>query len=264
MFHPAVKRQPTINPDGYSIKNCSIIYAPKGQAGEYARLACNPYRGCGHKCIYCYVPLILKISRDDFDNKVIPRKNFINLLQKDLRKYEAADIKEQVLLSFTSDPYNHLDVNLCLTRQVIKNIQAFGMSVCTLTKGGSRALRDIDLFRPGLDSFASTLTTLNNQQSLKWEAGAALPQDRIDTLKEFHNAGILTWVSLEPVYDTKATLEIIRQTHEFVDLYKVGKINYHKISKEIDWQEFTDNVTQLLNELEQDYYLKKDLHPYVR
>lgn len=40
-------RQPTINPDGVSIKGCSIIYAPAGQAGEYARLATNPYRGCG-------------------------------------------------------------------------------------------------------------------------------------------------------------------------------------------------------------------------
>jgi len=39
----------TINPDGVSIKGCSIIYEPEGQAGEYAPLATNPYRGCGHK-----------------------------------------------------------------------------------------------------------------------------------------------------------------------------------------------------------------------
>src|SRR5215472_2137732 len=30
------------------------IYPPRGQAGEYAPLACNPYRGCGHGCVYCY------------------------------------------------------------------------------------------------------------------------------------------------------------------------------------------------------------------
>ena len=37
----------TINDDGVSIKGCTLIYAPKGQAGEYAPLASNPYRGCG-------------------------------------------------------------------------------------------------------------------------------------------------------------------------------------------------------------------------
>ena len=43
----------TLNDDGWSVKGCSIIYAPRGQAGEYSKLATNPYRGCGHKCAYC-------------------------------------------------------------------------------------------------------------------------------------------------------------------------------------------------------------------
>ena len=38
-----------LNPDGVSVKGCSIIYAPAGQAGEYSALATNPYRGCGHQ-----------------------------------------------------------------------------------------------------------------------------------------------------------------------------------------------------------------------
>lgn len=44
---------PELNPDGVSVKGCSIIYAPAGQAGEYSALATNPYRGCGHGCAYC-------------------------------------------------------------------------------------------------------------------------------------------------------------------------------------------------------------------
>lgn len=31
-----------VNPDGWSVAGCSIIYAPRGQAGEYAKLAANP------------------------------------------------------------------------------------------------------------------------------------------------------------------------------------------------------------------------------
>ena len=47
---------PKINPDGVSVAGCTYIYAPAGQAGEYAPLAANPYRGCGHKCAYCLHP----------------------------------------------------------------------------------------------------------------------------------------------------------------------------------------------------------------
>src|SRR5262245_15619367 len=197
----------TINPDGCSIKGCSIIYAPAGQAGEYAKLATNPYRGCGHKCVYCYVPAVLKMSRAEFDAGGVPRDDFYGKLRKDAYKYQQAGITEQVMLSFTTDPYHPGDTSL--TRQTIEVLREHGLGFCALTKGGSRALRDIDLFRTDRDAFASTLTSLDDAVSLEWEAGAALPQDRIDTLRRFHDAGIFTWVSLEPVYDTETTLEII-------------------------------------------------------
>jgi hypothetical protein len=63
---------PTLNPDGASVKGCNYIYAPRGQAGEYAPLAANPYRGCGHRCVYCYVPKVIKMSRGDFDAGATP------------------------------------------------------------------------------------------------------------------------------------------------------------------------------------------------
>jgi DNA repair photolyase len=58
-------------------------------------------------------------------------------------------------------------------------LQAHGLGICTLTKGGTRSLRDIDLFRTNRDSFASTLTSLDSTFSRKWELHAALPADRL-------------------------------------------------------------------------------------
>lgn len=260
---PTKPKMIELNPDGYSIKGCTFIYASKGQAGEYSPLSTNSYRGCGHKCVYCYVPKVLRISREDFDNNVKARPNFIKLLKKDAIKYQLAGITSQVMLSFTTDPFNHLDAVLGLTRQTIQVLKDHGLGFCTLTKGGSRALRDLDLFRPNRDAFASTLTTLTNKVSMQWEPGAALPQDRLDTLKAFYDAGIFTWVSLEPVIDTETTLEIIRQSCDFVNLYKVGRINYHKLTKEIDWKKFTYQVIDLLNSLDVSYYIKKDLQVHL-
>lgn len=53
--------------DGEASVKGDVIYSPKGQALEYSALACNPYRGCGHKCAYCYVPLVTKQPRLEFD-----------------------------------------------------------------------------------------------------------------------------------------------------------------------------------------------------
>jgi DNA repair photolyase len=250
---------PRLNPDGFSVKGCDFIYAPKGQAGEYSKLAANPYRGCGHKCRYCYVPGVLHMTRAEFDAGANERAGYLENLSKDARKYQNLGIREQVLLSFTTDPYHPFDTSL--TRATLKVLIEHGLDFCTLTKGGSRALRDLDLFRPDRDAFASSLTLLDDAESEKWEPGAALPADRIETLKRFHEAGIYTWVSLEPVIDVEATLEIIRRTHTFVNLYKVGKLNYCK--RDIDWREFTGQVIELLAQTNSERYLKKDLQPYL-
>lgn len=251
----------TLNENGYSVKNCSIIYSPSGQAGEYSKLAANPYRGCGHKCAYCYVPSVLRISRNEFDEVANERPDYINLLIKDAKKYKEAGIKEQVMLSFTTDPYHPFDNSL--TRKVLIELQNYGLGICTLTKGGQRALRDIDLFRSGKDSFASTLTTLDDAFSLKWERGAALPADRISTLKKFHDAGIFTWVSLEPTLNIESSLSIVEHTYEFVDLYKIGRANYLPMTNNTDWESYTHRMLEIVNRLKVKHYFKLDLQKYL-
>jgi DNA repair photolyase len=251
-----------LNDDGVSIKGCQYIYAPKGQAGEYAPLAANPYRGCGHGCAYCYVPLVTKQPRVQFDAGAVPRANFSALLEKDAIKYQQAGITEQVMLSFTTDPYHPGD-NI-LTRDVLDILKYYGLGFCTLTKGGRRALGDIDLFRPNRDAFATTLTTLDPEFSLKWERNAALPRDRIETLRKFHDRDIFTWVSLEPTLDVEASLSVVEATCHFVDLYKVGRANYLKeITTTTDWRDYTLRMLDLLGRRGKKFYFKKDLQPYL-
>lgn len=255
-------RNITLNPDGVSLKGCSIIYAPKGQAGEYAPLATNPYRGCGHKCAYCYVPAVIHMPRPDFDAGAVPRAGFALRLLDEATKYQAAGITEQVMLSFTTDPYHPTDTTL--TRHTLEVLAERGMAFCTLTKGGTRALRDLPMFRCDRDAFASTLTTLDDAFSLKWERAAALPGDRLAALKRFHEAGIFTWVSLEPTLDIEASLAVVRATHGFVDLYKVGKANYvGEISRTTDWRGYTWSMIDLLQKLGKRHYIKKDLQPFL-
>lgn len=256
-----IKTNSEWNDDGYSVKGCTYIYAPKGQAGEYSPLATNPYRGCGHKCAYCYVPNVLRMSREEFDAGAIPRPDFLNNLTKDARKYQALGSDGQVMLSFTTDPFN--PTNRSLTRPTIETLKEYGLGFCTLTKGGARALECLDLFRPERDAFASTLTSLDDNFSKLWERGAALPQDRMDTLKKFHDHGIFTWVSCEPTLDVEATLSIIEQTRSYVDFFKIGRVNYIGLTKTTDWESFTHRVVDLCQKFDIKHYIKKDLWAYL-
>ena len=166
------------------------------------------------------------------------------------------------MLSFTSDPYHPGDTTP--TRETLITLIEHGMGICTLSKGGTRALRDLDLFRPHRDAYAATLTSLDDAFSSKWERGAPLPGDRIAALRAFHEHGIFTWTSLEPTLDIEASLAIVRATHEFVDLYKVGKANYLKaITKTTDWQGYTERMIELLTRLGKAHYIKQDLQPYL-
>ena len=251
----------SLKPEGIALKGCSYIYAPAGQAGEYAPLAANPYRGCGHGCVYCYVPNVLRMPRTEFDAGAVPRPDFLKHLEKDAKKYQAAGITTQVMLSFTTDVYNPFDRSL--TRPALDILQRYGMGICTLTKGGSRALDDIDLFRRDRDAFASTLTSLDDRFSSKWERGAQLPSDRIATLRTFHDRGIFTWVSLEPTLNVEASLQIVRETHSFIDLFKIGRVNYLPMTKTTDWRDYTLRMIELCQQLDVKHYIKEDLQRYL-
>ena len=253
--------EPKLNEDGISVKGCSYIYAPRGQAGEYAPLAANPYRGCGHKCAYCYVPAVLRMKRREFDAGAVPRPHFLDRLTRDAKKYQALGIREQVMLSFTTDVYNTTDTSL--TRPTIEILREHGLGFCVLTKGGRRAWEDMDLYRPNRDAFACTLTSLDPDFSTKWEQAAALPEDRIQTLKAFHTRGVFTWVSLEPVLDVEAAREIVLRTYGFVDLFKIGRANYLPMTKTTDWRAFTETMIEVCAFTGANHYFKKDLQPFL-
>lgn len=253
----------TYFPDQPIVKGADVIYRPAGQAGEYAPLATNPYRGCGHKCAYCYVPLATKIPRPEFDAGAIDRPRFIDRLTKDCWRYrDQVGTDHQVMLSFSTDPYHPGDTTL--TEQTLRLLAFYGFGFCTLSKGGDRALRDLPLFRPDRDAYAATLTTLDDDFSRKWERAAALPGDRIKTLRRFHDAGIFTWVSLEPTLDVEASIEIVRQTHGFVDLYKIGRANYLKeITRTTDWRDYTLRIVDECRRVSARHYIKLDLQPHL-
>ncbi|MCK5610320.1 radical SAM protein [Candidatus Pacearchaeota archaeon] len=241
-------------------KITSIIYETKGKAREYCELAANLYRGCEHGCVYCYAPSATFRKRDEFSVPTV-RKNVIKQLEKDAINLEEVGEKRSILLSFTTDPYQPLDMEKKLTRKAIELLHGHNLKVEILTKGGKRSERDFDLLSKRLDlsSYGTTLVFTDEKQCELIEPNAAPTHERIASLKKAHEMGIFTFVSLEPVWYPDQTLELIDLTHEFVDLYKVGKLNYNKQQKEVDWKQFKKEVVDKLETYGKKYYLKKSL-----
>ncbi len=158
-----------------------------------------------------------------------------------------------------------MDVKEELTRKAIEILHEHHLKVKILTKGGKRSERDFDLLsvNPNLSEYGVTLVFTDEKLRSKIEPFAASTVERINSLKKAHELGITTFVSLEPVWDTKQTLELIDLTHEYVDQYKVGKLNYHKRQNEINWEEFKKDVVDKLQFYKKDYYLKKELRSLV-
>lgn len=166
------------------------------------------------------------------------------------------------------DPYQPADDQFHLTRAAIQILHDNGLGVAILTKGGYRATRDFDLLNRG-DLFGTTLTFVDPKRSRSWEPRAAIPADRRYSLIQAKSRGIGTWVSCEPVIDPQETLQLIEQTAEYVDVFKVGTLNYvgnlpHEFRKpRIDWKTFAQNVVILLDRLGANYYIKEDLARYI-
>lgn len=243
-----------------------IIYAPKGKALEYSPLAANLYRGCAHGCQYCYVPTIPpfkfeKDARKAFFSNPLPRAEILQALEKEARIF--AGDKRRILLSFTSDAYQPKEKELKITRQALEIMAKYNLKPQILTKAGEWAVkRDADVLLRSGCIWAATLTCDDNKKSQLWEPNAALPSDRIAALERAHAIGLKTWVSLEPVIDPKAAVRLIHETHSFVDLYKVGKLNHHPLEKEIDWADFLKSAEDTLNTYNKDRYIKIDLEKY--
>lgn len=241
-----------------------LIYKPIGSARSDASLAVNVYSGCSHGCLYCYAPSATFVKREKFYTVCDARKG--TFLQE-LRCEAMLKLKRRqgghVLLSFTSDPYQEIDLEFNHTRKVIEILHASGHSVVTLTKGGRRALRNADLYIPGIDEFGTTMTVTTEELRLQWEPGADSYEGRCEALKKFHSAGIYTWISLEPVLYVDEVRKIIDDTRGYVDHYRIGRLNRHPHSHTIDWYKFAKDVTRQCLDNKIPYFIKKELLPFI-
>jgi len=182
----------------------------------------NPYRGCEHGCIYCFARpshTYLGLSAGlDFESRILIKPDAAKLLRKELsnKHYHCMPIA----MGTNTDPYQPLEKQQQITRQVLQVLAAFKHPVSIVTKS-AMVERDIDILAEmasaGLAQVFISVTTLSNKLSRSLEPRAAAPQRRLETIRRLHEAGIPTGVMTAPIIPvlTDPELEkILTAAHE--------------------------------------------------
>ncbi len=237
------------------------IYQPRGAALEYSPLALNLYQGCPHGCKYCYVPGCLHRTPEFFHSNYAPRPGILDNVEADLREMSAAGDRRPVLLCFTCDPYPGDTYDSDTTRCVLEMFHYYNQPFQLLTKAGTRAVRDFKLYKPG-DAYAVTLTCMNEEDSQKWEPGAAEPKNRILSLWSAKKMGITTWVSFEPVIDPEQVYQLYEASKKYVDLFKIGKMNH--MDSSVDWRAFGLKIMKMCARDGKKFVIKDALAKHLR
>lgn len=241
----------------------TIIYEPSGKAREYSELAANFYTGCEHACKYCYCPAIMRKTLDEWSLNPHPRTNIIRQFENDCKKATPETKEKELLFSFMSDCYQNEESSF-LTRQALLLAEKYGFKkVNVLTKAGYRLVSDFDLFikNPGW-KFGSTIIFRSEELREEWEPGAPSIQSRYEAIKLAKKHGVYTWVSIEPVVYPDEALKVIDDLYNYVDFWKVGKLNHMKsVEDRIDWGKFYHDVKHALRN--KPHLIKKDLLKYA-
>ena len=164
----------------------------------------NPYRGCEHGCVYCYArpshAYFGLSSGLDFETRLFAKPDAARLLDAELRRpgYRVSPIA----LGTNTDPYQPIERELKITRQILETLQRFGHPFTIVTKSALVA-RDLDILAPmaarNLCRVFVSVTTLDRELARTLEPRAATPQRRLGAIGALSAAGVPTGVMAAPM-----------------------------------------------------------------
>lgn len=147
----------------------------------------NIYRGCLHRCRYCYAVYSHKyINSRDFFGEIFVKKNIVEVLEKELSSKSWN--REIINLGSVTDSYQKAEEDYKIMPDILKLLIKYKTPMCISTKS-NLILRDFDLIAKLSNivpvRIASTITTSNEKLSYLIEPNVISPLKRFEMLKEF-------------------------------------------------------------------------------
>lgn len=172
----------------------------------------NPYRGCQHKCAYCYVPNVLRIKRSNWGSFVDVKKNIPNVLSKELKNKK----HDVVAISTVTDPYQPIEKKYNLTRYCLEQLLIYDFPICLQTKS-KLIIKDLDIISKFSNAeIMFSIGTLNDFERKILEPNSSSINDRLAALKQSSEIGIKTSVFFGPIYPTVS----LENLSNIIDIFK--------------------------------------------
>lgn len=173
----------------------------------------NIYRGCLHRCHYCYAIYSHKyINSRDFFGEIFVKKNIAEVLEKELSSKSWN--RETINLGSVTDSYQKAEEDYKIMPDILKLLIKYKTPMCISTKS-DLILRDFDLIAKLSNivpvKIASTITTSDEKLSSLIEPNVISPLKRFETLKEFKKTNAIVGVHTMPIlpFITEGGLENI-------------------------------------------------------
>ena len=223
-----------------TITRKSMLYKTGVEYGDYTM---NHVLGCFHGCKFpCYAYLMarrfsnVKSYEEWCEPKLV--SNTMELLDKEIPK-----LKEKinsVQLCFTTDPFmeNYPEVEE-MSLRAIKRLNKADIQCNVLTK--VKLHLQLKMLSKK-NEYGITLVSLSEKYRKEYEPNSISYDKRIVALKDLHEAGCKTWVSIEPYPTPNIITQDIRMILEavsFVDKIIFGRTHYNKVISEYkEYKEF--------------------------
>ena len=205
----------------YEVQAKSIINRVPAASRMPFQYTINPYRGCGHACVYCfarYTHTYLDLDSGlDFNSKIIVKVNAAELTRKELARARWAG--EHIAMGTNVDCYQRAEGRYRLMPGIIAALRDARNPFSILTKG-TLMLRDLDLLEEAaqVTSVALNMSVgfADASLSASVEPGTPSPQRRLDACAAITRRGLRCGILMGPVLpfltDSRGQLaETVRQ-----------------------------------------------------
>ena len=191
-------------------KWCKTALSPSKLPGLDYSL--NPYSGCSHACRYCYVPNVIHVERNKW-NEVYAKINIPTVLQKELRNKR----RGVVGISTVTDPYQPAEKKYKLTEKCLLVLLKKDFPIDIQTKS-DLVIRDMEIIkRFSRAAVGITITSLNEDDINLLEPGAPSAERRLSAAGELSEGGVYVYVFFGPVFPDIEVNEVREYVDAFID-----------------------------------------------
>ncbi|GGO63555.1 Rv2578c family radical SAM protein [Nonomuraea cavernae] len=205
----------------YEIRARSIINRVPAASQVPFTHTINPYRGCGHRCVYCFARKSHEYldldAGADFDSKIVVKVNAAELARRELAapRWQGG----HVAMGANVDCYQRAEGRYRLMRGILAALRDAANPFSILTKG-TLILRDLDLLTE-----AAEVTEVGANVSAGFldpdvwravEPGTPAPHRRLEVCATLNDHGIGCGVLMAPIlpYLTDSPAQLARTVRE--------------------------------------------------